>query len=113
MNSQQLKALHKHFECSDENVFNEEQTEKVLSSINKIKKMNDLIFNKYFNEIIMNFNQLQLHKEKLKQYYREKFDPLNKEHFHMLMKVWENLKGNTDINLVDRKWCKNKTYLIF
>lgn len=59
-------------------------------------------------EIIESNNRLLAHKEKLKEYYTEKFDQENKEHIYTLFRIWEVIKGNKEINLIDKKWCKNK-----
>jgi hypothetical protein len=43
-------------------------------------------------------------KADLKELYQEKFNSENRDHRNMLIQVWEKLKGNTDIELIDKKW---------
>jgi hypothetical protein len=59
------------------------------------------------------YNAVILHKNKLREYYKEKFDCNNKEHVNILISIWKTLKFNKEVNLVDRKWCKIIFQIIF
>jgi hypothetical protein len=45
-------------------------------------------------------------KNELKELYHEKFNKEEKNQTDMLFNLWEKIKGNRDIDLVDKKWCK-------
>jgi hypothetical protein len=107
-----MKPVHANFK-NVENPLNDDQIEKILNSINRIKKIDDVEFNSSFYKIMRSYNRVILHKIKLKEYYKEKFDATNKEHVNMLLNIWETLKASKDINLVDRRWCKFSLIIYF
>jgi hypothetical protein len=61
---------------------------------------------------MINYNNLLKHKEEIRELYKEKFDNTKKEHIQILFKIWEMLKQNNDITLIDKRW-RNLNYLNF
>ena len=63
------------------------------------------IFNPLFNaallKILDNYNRLVEHKLSIQKLCKEKFDKNNRENVQILLKIWEILKGNTNIELID------------
>jgi hypothetical protein len=104
LNSNELQNIH--ILLNKNSIISNENIEKILNTIREVKKIDDKNFYKKTKEILECKNRLIMHKEKLKEYYTEKFDSQNKEHTYLLFRIWEVIKGNKDINLIDKKWCK-------
>lgn len=107
MNSRQLSSQIKKFlESDEEDINNQERIEKMLNIINRVKGIRNPEFSDRFLRIMNSYFKVKEYKAEIKALYKEKFDIENKEHFEMLIKIWEILKGDRDIQLVDQKWCK-------
>jgi hypothetical protein len=108
LNSRELVEIHKNFKNRNHDQhFPEEEIEKLTDKIGKIKFIKDEKFNLSLLMILNSYNNLIAHKSNIGKLYKETFDPLCNEHREILFKIWENLRKNRDINLIDKKWCNN------
>jgi hypothetical protein len=93
-------------------MLNEEEMNKIVNTIITVKKINDNFFKNQLFKLIKNYNKLIENKKRIRELYKEKFDKDNKQHVEILYQIWEILKGNRDIELIDQRWCK-LNYFIF
>jgi hypothetical protein len=110
LNSRQLESLHKYFKFDDL-----VETEKIINTIKQVKQINTGPNNTYNNnfelalrKILTKQEKLNKMKQDLKELYQEKFNREDQNHKAMLFQLWEKLKGNNDINLIDKRWCTYK-----
>ena len=107
VNSRELVDIHKNFKNrTDDEIFPEEEIQKITNKIIKIKFIKDEKFNLSLAMILNSYNNLISHRLKIRALYKETFDPQINEHREILFRIWENLKKNREINLIDKKWCK-------
>lgn len=88
-----------------------DEINRIVDYIIRVKniKISENIFRIRMVKLLKNNNNLIQHKINLRNLYKEKFDSNKQEHVEILFKIWENLKGNRDIQLIDNRWCKTIT----
>ncbi len=106
MNSQQLSLLHSEINSQEDQFYSNEMIEKIISNLIKVKRISRQNFNSRLSSLFEKYNSFVIKKINLRKAYHEKFNSENSEHVSLLKQIWYVLKGNDEIELVDRKWRK-------
>jgi hypothetical protein len=106
LNSRSLLSLHYVFKNLNGMAHIEEQEIRLIkNSIIKIKNIKNEKFFTSISSIFESYNRMINHKLRLKTLYSEQFDRTNENHNSLLLSIWERLKKNRDINMIDKRWC--------
>lgn len=104
LNSLELVPLRETFICGN---YNEETINRISDTIRTIKGIRDQQFYNRLKSILRGYNNVVIHKEELRKIYSIKCDVNNEQHLLMLMDLWEELKGDRNITIPDKRWSKH------